>query len=213
MLIPDLFETYPRCIPKRGVCHVGSHKGQERHIYNSVGVTDDNILWIDANDEYAEWFDEKTQHFIASAISDKDNESVTFHVTNNGESSSILPMKLHLIEHPHVHEVSQKRVTTVTLDTLFKRHAIPFDKFDFMNLDIQGVELRALKGAINILAHLESIYVEVNEKELYEGCGLVSEIDEFLSGHGFKRVATTMTRYGWGDALYLRESGLKDKEL
>jgi hypothetical protein len=33
---------------------------------------------------------------------------------------------------------------------------------------------------------------------------LVSEIDEYLSKYGFKRVETSMTEFEWGDALYIK---------
>jgi len=61
----------------------------------------------------------------------------------------------------------------------------------------------ALKGATKSLKYTKAIYLEVNENELYKKCGLISEIDLFLSNYNFKRVLTHMTRHGWGDALYI----------
>ena len=51
----------------------------------------------------------------------------------------------------------------------------------------------ALKGAIQSIKYAEAIYLEVNEKELYRNCGLINEIDTFLSRHNFKRVLTKIT--------------------
>ena len=51
-------------------------------------------------------------------------------------------------------------------------------------MDIQGCELLALKGAKTALARVDALYMEVNEKELYKGCGLMSEIDEALREYG-----------------------------
>jgi hypothetical protein len=42
----------------------------------------------------------------------------------------------------------------------------------------------------------------VNKAELYRDCCLISEIDEYLSKYGFKRVITRWTPHNWGDALY-----------
>lgn len=203
MLIPDIFSRFPQCVPKNGVCHIGSHTGEENGLYHSIGMSDVNILWIDANEEYKSYFTPE-QNFISALISDTDDEPATFHITNNGQSSSMLPLKDHLHEHPWVIEIEQRSLTTKTLDTLFQDHDIPYDKYDFMNLDIQGAELKALRGARKILPHLRAIYTEVNERELYEGCGLLPELDEFLSEQGFRRVAISMTDHGWGDALYVR---------
>ena len=61
----------------------------------------------------------------------------------------------------------------------------------------------ALKGAIESLKTAKALYIEVNERELYKNCGLIGEIDEFVSQYNFKRVLTHMTEYGWGDALYI----------
>ena len=60
-----------------------------------------------------------------------------------------------------------------------------------------------LKGATNYLPYAKALYLEVNVKELYKGCGLIDEIDTFLSTYGFKRVLTDITQHGWGDALYI----------
>ena len=64
--------------------------------------------------------------------------------------------------------------------------------------------MKALKGAVCILPHIKAIYAEVNEKMLYEGAGLLPELDEYLATFNFKRVITNMTRHGWGDALYIK---------
>ena len=78
------------------------------------------------------------------------------------------------------------------------------DKYNFWNFDIQGAELKALYGATKSIQFAKAIYLEVNEKELYKGCGLIPEIDTFLEQYGFKRMLTNMTVHGWGDALYIK---------
>ena len=62
----------------------------------------------------------------------------------------------------------------------------------------------ALKGASKYIQHVKAMYLEVNEKKLYKNCGLIADIDLFLSDFGFKRVLTDITQYGWGDALYIK---------
>ena len=62
----------------------------------------------------------------------------------------------------------------------------------------------ALKGAGDLIKTASAIYLEVNEKELYKGCGLIGEIDSMLAKYGFNRVITNMTIHAWGDALYIR---------
>ena len=82
---------------------------------------------------------------------------------------------------------------------------IPKDKYDFLNIDLQGCERFALKGMGDILYNFKWAYLEVNAKEVYKGCALVGEIDEYLLGFGFKRVETKWCgNTGWGDALYIK---------
>jgi hypothetical protein len=73
-----------------------------------------------------------------------------------------------------------------------------------VNIDVQGAELQAIKGMGNLVRAVDAIYCEVNKEELYEGCAVVNEIDEYLKNYHFQRVATRwIIGKGWGDALYL----------
>ena len=47
-------------------------------------------------------------------------------------------------------------------------------------MDIQGAELMALRGATRCLENAKALQIEVNYQQLYEGCVLISEMDEFL---------------------------------
>jgi glutamate synthase domain-containing protein 1 len=84
-----------------------------------------------------------------------------------------------------------------------ERNNIDASKYNFWNMDIQGAELMALKGAPKSIQYAKAIYLEVNQTEVYKGCGLISDIDTFLLQYNFKRVLTNITPYGWGDALYI----------
>jgi len=201
MLIPTIFQDYPKCVPKKGILHIGAHMCEEASLYHSIGIDDKDILWIEGNPDI---IDKNQKNIINAVINDIDNQSVTFIITNNIESSSILELYTHKQEHPHIHEIQRRMVNTITLNSLYEQKQIPYDRYDFINIDIQGAELKALKGATKILPHVNAIYAEVNVKELYKGCGLMHEIDNYLEGYGFKRIATKILEYGWGDALYLR---------
>jgi len=74
----------------------------------------------------------------------------------------------------------------------------------FINLDIQGVELRAIKGLGEYLSHIDYIYTEVNEDSVYENNDLLKDIDKYLLLKGFSRKETCIINGNWGDALYTR---------
>ena len=81
-----------------------------------------------------------------------------------------------LVEHPEIHVVEEFALPTARLDTLL---AGTPHRFDFVNLDIQGAELRALRGLGDRLRGVRWIYCEVMEKPLYIGAPLVGELDAY----------------------------------
>lgn len=202
MLIPfnSIFNKYNLKI--KGILHIGAHECEEKNDYNQEGISDDKIIWIEKNPLIAEKMAKIVPNVYNALISDKEEE-VKFIVTNNDQSSSILELGTHKKEHPHIIEVNRINLKTMSIQDFLERNRIePF--FNFINLDIQGAELLALKGMGDLLKNIDYIYSEVNEKYLYKNCGLIGEIDKYLGQFGFKRVETVMTRHGWGDAFYIR---------
>ncbi len=137
-------------------------------------------------------------------ISNQDGKEYEFIVTNNYQSSSILELQYHKKAHPHIHEISRKKVKSITIDTFYQKEGVDPKKYNFINIDIQGAELLALKGMIKNIQYVDYFYLEVNQKYLYKDCALINEIDSFLDKYGFKRMETKMTRYSWGDAFYIK---------
>ncbi len=188
-----------------GVLHIGAHDCEEFDFYYKLGLKDDNIIWIEAIEDKVERDKSKgIKNIYNHVITDKDDENVTFNVSNNIQSSSILELGTHLIEHPWVHYTKKLILKSITIDTFVKRNNIDIQKNNFWNFDIQGAELLALKGAKESIQNVKVLYLEVNEKELYINCGLIDELDAFLSNLNFKRVLTNMTSHGWGDAMYVK---------
>jgi FkbM family methyltransferase len=194
-------------IPVTGVFHIGAHDCEELEFYQNLHVSMDKIVWIDAIQSKVDQAKSSgIPNVYQAVITDKDDETVVFHESNNIQSSSILKLKTHLKEHPWVHYVKHTPMQTTTVDTFFKRNNLDASQYTFWNLDIQGAELLALKGAEESLKFATVLYLEVNEKELYENCALIGDLDKFLLQRGFSRTNTVITRHGWGDALYVRSS-------
>jgi FkbM family methyltransferase len=187
-----------------GSFHIGAHECEEINFYNKLGLKLEDVVWIDA---IASKVNEATQRGIPNVynavITDKDDEEIIFNVSNNVQSSSVLEFGTHSHEHPWVVYVNKINLKSITIDTFFERNNIDASKYNFWNFDIQGAELMALKGATQSIKYAKAIYLEVNEKELYINCGLITEIDTFLLQYNFKRVLTNITQHGWGDALYI----------
>ena len=95
---------------------------------------------------------------------------------------------------------------TKKLDSIFKLNEIKFEDYDFINIDIQGAELLALKGFEEGLKHIKYVYTEVNTGEVYKNCAKLDELDAFLLDRNFERKEINMTRCEWGDAFYVKIS-------
>ena len=189
-----------------GSFHIGAYECEELAFYHKLGLSSNQVVWIDAIPvKVEEAVRRGVPNVYHAVVTDKDDEEIIFNISNNGQSSSVLEFGTHSIEHPSVTYVDKIHQKSITIDTFFKRHSLDAANYDFWNFDIQGAELMALKGATESIKYAKAIYLEVNEKELYKNCALIPEIDAFLVGHRFKRVATNMTSHGWGDALYVVE--------
>ena len=203
MLIPlhQLVQKYN--IQFSGILHVGAHECEELAEYEKY-ISRDKILWVEALPGKVDLCKARYPGIlIESAIVSDTIEKVTFKVSNNGQSSSILDFGLHSQYHPHVHYV-----TTFEAQTSLLKHILPKYNIDynFLNFDIQGAELKALKGMEEYLHKVDYLYTEVNSDYVYKDCALVIELDAYLSQFGLVRVETSWTDCKWGDAFYIRNS-------
>lgn len=191
-----------------GVLHIGAHECEEQQSYLNQGIKNNNIYWVEAMENKVIEMKSKNSvlNIYQAVIDNKDNKEIIFNIADNGQSSSILEFGSHSTHHPHVKMISSKKLKTTRLDTLIKNKNIPIENINFLNLDIQGKELDALKSMGNYIHHIKYIYTEVNTEYVYKNCGLLSEIDNFLNEKGFVRVACRMFRNaGWGDAFYIKK--------
>ena len=120
---------------------------------------------------------------------------------NNGQSSSLLMPAIHSLQYPQIKFTDVQRVEVTTLNEYFKTHKF---NYSLITLDVQGYELKVLKGSTDILDKINYILCEVNRAELYKGCPMVEEIDLFLKDYGFVREHTSWDGYTWGDAFYVK---------
>lgn len=213
MLI-DFRELFPRWnIKPNGVLHIGGNVGEEFSVYMELGVM--KQVWFEPNPEMFKKLKENISsnpdaHALPYCIGDE-NKKVSLHISNNaGQSSSILELGTHKDVHPNVHYTVDIEVDMCTIEGLFGENspALPneLDDVDFLNIDIQGAELKALKGMGYLLHQFKWAYLEVNKAELYIGCPLIEDLDVYLDGYGFVRVETYWAgNTNWGDALWIKK--------
>lgn len=191
----------------RGVLHLGAHLGEEAPDYHRMGWRP--VHWVEANaylepklKRAVEQFPENHVHIACMA--EESGHDAAFNVASNGQSSSLLPFGTHQQSYPNITYEAVQRVKTTSLSDLAQRLELPHN-INFLNLDLQGVELAVLRGGVAFLSQVHMIYAEVNEAHLYQGCELLPAMDAFLLTQGFSRHDTVFTSAGWGDALYVRD--------
>lgn len=175
-----------------GVIHLGAYNAEELPLYLKHGAA--YVIWVEANPEkwpglQAGLCNHANQHLVKAAITDKDDQEITFNICNNKEASSIYDIGDDLaLWYPEHRMVDQVLVPTITVDTMMKREGKAPDTCNFLNMDIQGAEHLALAGATSLLTSpsLQYIYTEVVWADFYEkGSALKHQIDQTLEQYGF----------------------------
>jgi FkbM family methyltransferase len=188
------------------ILHVGAHECEEIVYYDKY-LSRDKVLWIDALPDKVEQCKQRHQNIlIENAVVSDTIEKLIFHRSNNDQSSSILNLGIHKIHHPHIHYTHNFEVETQLLSTILAKEEYKHINFNFINLDIQGAELKALQGMEQYLENIDYIYTEVNEDYVYEECALITDLDDYLAKWNFIRKETQWCgNTKWGDAFYIKE--------
>jgi len=193
----------------KGVLHVGANTGQELNWYVERKVP--RVLWFEPHS--------KSFAILKANIAEYENheafnlgihdtlQSAALHIaSNSAQSSSILDFGTHRRYYPRIKYIADQKIVLMRMDDFLQTNSIDINDFNFLNVDVQGVELNVMKSFGDSLDKLDYIYTEVNKEELYVGVDLLPEIDAYLDGIGFSRVALYMTPKHWGDALYVKKS-------
>lgn len=206
----DLFEKF-NYIPK-GIVHCGASSGQERQKYADLGIP--MVIWIEAIPEVYNELKENLKNYpnqiaVNACLGEFDGEEKVFNVSNNeAQSSSFLQLGFHKEAHPSVFYERSFATTTKTLKTILIEMDIDVTGWLLVG-DLQGAEMFMLQGVDNLLNKFTGCYLEVNTKDVYEGCALKSEIEQYLAEYNFVPVQEFIyEHWGWGDSFFI-----KSKEL
>lgn len=199
-------------IKPTGVVHVGAHIGEEAADYKRHSWSP--VIWVEAQPslvaQLRSKLDPETNEVIEAAVWNESGVDLELHIASNSQSTSLLDFGSHQELYPHIIFTDVIKVKTKRLEDLLTSRECP----NFINLDLQGVELQALEGLGKLIEVFDYVYTEVNKIEVYKNCTRVSELDKFLGSLGFARVTTRWTLgHGWGDALYIRNQAKKRKGL
>lgn len=119
------------------------------------------------------------------ALSDESGSS-SLRVLNNADSSSLLDPEAaaeELLSKPF-HAVEQAVIESRRLDEVPEMAEL--ERIDIAKIDVQGAELKVLRGCGDLLRRVQSIYIEVNFCSLYKDGAVFCDTHAFLEQAGFK---------------------------
>ena len=133
---------------------------------------------------------------VPLALSDQQGEA-TFHVSSGrprelfcgeewnygNKSSSLLPPSGQDPMYGWIEFREKIIVSTDTLESFCRTRRI--ERVDFIHMDVQGAEHLVLAGAGSMLAQIGTLWMEVSDKELYQGQILRADMESFMRAHGF----------------------------
>ena len=95
----------------------------------------------------------------------------------------------------------QKEITvnTDTGDNILNLLNLPC--FDLIWMDVQGAELKVLKGLSSTITKTKAIMTEAGEIPYYEEHSLLPDLDTYLSGKGFSQIKEAYSKVSWASDI------------
>lgn len=142
-------------------------------------------------------------HLYRYALSEAAGTAV-FHVASRADSSSLLPLARGQNKAYGVTEANRIEVDVRRLDQVIRPEML--SGRTMLKIDVQGAEDRVLSGALEILDHIDLVYLEASFVELYSGQKLAGEIVSMMHQLGF-------CLRGVGSASYTEHFGATQADL
>lgn len=118
-------------------------------------------------------------------LSDVENYTEFQLHTEHDQSSSLLRRTELCVENfPFTSQSKSMKLKTYTLDSILSDELLSGKVL--LKIDVQGAELKVLKGAVNTLRRVDTVIAEINSQSLYEGQAEFSEILLFLKSNHYQ---------------------------
>ena len=201
--------------PIKKILHLGAHLGNEIDFYQQLNP--DVIYWFEANPELIPELkqtiskypniEQKVFNYAVSSESKKISFNLIYSddMTNTG-CSSILELKEHSKQYPHIKKIKTVEVDAVKIDEFLTSNNL-LTEFDYINMDIQGYEYDVLSTSELLFSKnlkFQLFQLETCQIEMYEGQKLESDINEFMSSKGYEKKYYHAWAHNWGDGLFVK---------
>ncbi len=200
----------------KNIFFVGVHLFEEREWFFSLYKNMESIALFEPIPDVYKQLNQAFQYdsrvkVLPYAVSDRVGK-VTFNISNNLYSSSLLPMKEHKNIFPDVDMRGEIEVDQVSLQHIIEHSDLEVP--DMLYIDVQGAEYMVLTGIDRkLLANVKVIYTEASTVEMYEGARLLDDVVEYLHEDfvfiGFEDMMNTGVH---GDALFVNRAFIDEFE-
>jgi FkbM family methyltransferase len=140
------------------------------------------------------------------ALGDEERESTIYRSEFSASSSIIGMTDLHKEAFPYTRNVSEEKIFIKRFDDIVKD--LKLEKQLLMKIDVQGFELKVLKGAEETLKHVAVIILETSFYELYQSQPLFKDIYNYLIGSGFNYFGSLEQIYDERDGKILQSDSI-----
>ena len=177
-----------RGITCASVVDIGANKGQfallARHLFPSAQILAFEPLSKPAA-VFRRIFAGDARTALYSCAIGEDSGVVSMHVSARDDSSSILPIGSEQTRiFPGTQEAGRTEIVVRRLDDMLTPAHISAPAL--LKLDVQGYELKALRGCAALLDQFQYVYCECSFVTLYEGQALADEVIAWLRDRGLR---------------------------
>jgi FkbM family methyltransferase len=207
---------YPQLLAAvRGVLQVGAHRGGLVPAWRALGIAAQCLLEPQP-DAFRALQRTCAEHGVAdavllpAAVGDREHQATLRWGTDPARASLLRP-------HPLAGAAGTVQdqgypVAVTTLDALVAAGALDPRRYDLLFVDTEGTELEVLRGARELLRHVEVISVRVFLHPVYGGAALPEQLQQFLGSvfgtDGFLlRAFEPSADPAWGEAVFRRQKG------
>lgn len=174
------------------ILDVGANTGQfAKQMRDDIGYSGNIISFEPLSSEY-KVLKEKADNddkwkAINCAIGDMEEKS-KINIAGNSYSSSILGMlELHEKSAPESKYIGSEIIDVKTLDNIMNELKIKEENI-YLKIDTQGFESKVIKGAANVLKHIDTIQLEMSLIPLYKDELLFNDMYNLLVSKGYSLV-------------------------
>jgi FkbM family methyltransferase len=173
------------------VLDVGANRGQFGKLLFNAGFAGD-VISFEALPEAHKILTQEASAFAGkwkiaqrAALTDRDGE-VEFHISQADACSSMLRPNQDFLQDTSF----AKTTATITVDAKRLDGLLPLNQIKnrrcFLKIDVQGAELKVIKGASGLRSALSGLLVEMSNTPLYDGQTLFDDVHALIRSQGFE---------------------------